>query len=112
MDVKKELAFTITKELSSEQEAKDAQKYFEDVFQKKDFETKLEERQIKEGKINILDLLCSLKLTESKGQARRLVEQSAVSIDGQKVKDTKHNLEIKKPIVVKVGKRVIKISKE
>ncbi len=111
MDIKKKLAFTVTEELSTEEEAKNAQRYFEDVFQKKDFETKLEEKIIKEEKINILDLLCSVQLTTSKGQARRLVEQSAVSVDGEKIKDINHILEIKKSIVLKVGKKVIKISK-
>ncbi len=111
MDIKKKLAFTITKELSTEEDAENAQKYFEDVFQKKDFETKLEEKKLEQGELNLVDLLCKVNLAESKGQARRLVQQSAVSIDGQRVKDANHIQKIDKPLVLKVGKKVFKIIK-
>ncbi len=112
METKKELAFTLTKELSSEAEAKKAQKYFEDVFQKKDFETTLNEFKTQENQINILELLCSTKMAESKGQARRLVQQSAVSIDGQKIKDTNYMLKLEDKAVLKAGKKIVKISKK
>ncbi len=109
MDLKKELAFTVTKELCSEQEAQKAQGYFEDVFQKKDFETKLEEFKLEKKEENILNILVCTKIAPSKGQARRLVEQGAVSIDGEKILDFKNLLKFEKPFVLKAGKKVIKI---
>ena len=112
MDLKKELAYTITKELSSEQEARQAQQYFENVYQKKDLETNLEERILEKKDVNIVDLLYTLKIADSKGQARRLVQQSAISVDGEKIVDTKHVLEIDKPVVLRAGKKVIKIIKK
>ena len=112
MDVKKELAFTITKELSSQQEAEKAKKYFEDVFQKKDLKTDLEEFKTQEGKINILTLLNQTNISQSKGEARRLIKQNAVSIDGEKIKDTNYMLKLEKSVVLRVGKKIIKITKE
>jgi len=46
-------------------------------------------------------------LTSSNGEARRMVEQGAVSINGQKVTDSRLTLDIAAltPFIVKVGKR-------
>ncbi len=112
MDIKKILAFTVAKEITNEIEAKKAQKYFEDIFQKKNFETQLEEQVIKDDNINILELISSSGLATSKGQARRLVEQSAVSINREKVKDINYILKTKDSCVLKVGKKVLKITKK
>ena len=56
-------------------------------------------------KINILDLLIKSKLVSSKSEAQRLIEQNAVKIDGETQKDWKKIIEIKKGIVIQVGKR-------
>ncbi len=109
MDLKKELAFTITKEFSSEKEALEAQKYFENVFQKKDLNTELEEKIIDKKEINIIELLCSTKIASSKGEARRLVAQSAVKIEEEKILDVNKIISLEKPIVLRVGKKIVKI---
>jgi tyrosyl-tRNA synthetase len=111
MEVKKELAYQVTKELSSEQEAKDAQKYFEEVFQKKDFNASLEEKAFQENEISLIELLSKTGIAESNGQARRLVDQHAVSIDGQKITDKNFIVKLNQPKILKVGKKVIKIIK-
>lgn len=109
MDVKKELAYTVTKELSSEKEAIDAKEYFENVFQKKDYETKIEEFKLdKEEKI--IDILALTNIAQSKGQARRLIQQNAVKLDGEKITDIDYTVRLEKPAVLKVGKKVIKIT--
>ena len=50
-------------------------------------------------------LLTATQLASSKGEARRLVEQGGVSIDGEKVTDVNAPLPRKKEFIVKVGKR-------
>jgi len=112
MDVKKELAFTITEELTSQQEAEKAKKYFEDVFQKKDFKTDLEEFSTQEKELDILTLLHKTGIVQSKGQARRLVKQMAVSIDGEKIKEPNYMLKLGKSVVLRAGKKIIKITKK
>lgn len=58
-------------------------------------------------RIGLLNLLTQAGLTESNSDARRLVKQNAVSIDGEKVTDPMTELDLAQaaPFVVKVGKR-------
>lgn len=87
MELKKSLAFEVTKDLKGESEAVEAQNFFEGVFQKKDTHTEIPETLINSQSISIVDLLFELKVVESKSQARRLIEQGAVKLDNEKVSD-------------------------
>ena len=51
----------------------------------------------------IIDILTQSKTCASGGEARRMIKQNAVSIDGEKVKDI--FAEIDKEVTIKVGKR-------
>ena len=53
--LKKLLAFEITKEIKGEQEAKQAQEYFESIFQKKDLNTEIPIKNIGTENIGIVD---------------------------------------------------------
>jgi tyrosyl-tRNA synthetase len=112
MKLKKELAFRITSEFKTEKEAKIAEEYFETVFQNKSSETELKEITVKEKEYNILELITEVELAPSKSQARRLVEQNAVSIDDEKIDDWQMSITITKPIVIKVGKNILKITQD
>jgi len=126
MDLKKELAFEVTKTMHSEKEAKIAQEYWEKVRQGwvQGTDTShsergiylegalplLEEISIKKQEYNILDLIKESGLVESKSAARRLVEQSAVSVNNEKVKDINFVIKSEEPVVIKVGKKIAKIT--
>ncbi|MDP6943930.1 MAG: tyrosine--tRNA ligase, partial [Myxococcota bacterium] len=58
-----------------------------------------------EGQVGILSVLRSAGLVQSGGEARRMVGQGAVSVDGEKVQELTQGLPIGGPYVVKVGKR-------
>lgn len=111
MILKKELALLVTSEVTSKGEAKDAQKYFEEVFQKKEISEDIPEVHITEDSIKLNDLIFSAKLADSKSKARRLVEQGAVKINGktQNKWDLAIDLQSLTPITLKVGRRLIKI---
>ncbi len=110
MILKKLLAFEITKDIKGEQEAKNAQEYFENIFQKNNLNTKIPIRAIKQNNINILDLIVQCKITNSKSQAKRLVEQNAVTINGQKITDWNKNIQIGNgSIILKCGKQVYQV---
>ncbi len=47
--------------------------------------TTLTDDNFTDGKINVMDLLVACKLTASKGEARRLIQQGGVTVDGEKV---------------------------
>jgi tyrosyl-tRNA synthetase len=112
MKLKKELAFRITSEFKTKKEAKIAEEYFETVFQNKSVKTELKEVTVKEKEYNILDLITGAKLAPSKSQARRLIEQNAVSIDDEKINDWQMSITLTEPIVIKVGKNILKITQD
>ena len=64
---------------------------------------------VADGKASVLDLLVAAGLAPSKGEARRLVQQGGISVDGEKVTDVSAvvNAEaLGKGIVIKKGKKV------
>ena len=110
MILKKILAFEITKDIKGEQEAKNAQEYFENIFQKKNLNTNIPIKTIKQNNINILDLIVQCKITNSKSQAKRLIEQNAVTINGEKITDWNKNIQLDNgSIILKCGKHVYQV---
>ena len=109
--LKKLLAFEITKEIKGEQEAKQAQEYFESIFQKKDLNTEIPIKNIGTENIGIVDLLLECNITNSKTQARRLIEQGAVYLNQQRVSDWQSKLTISQEDmpILKCGKHVYQI---
>ena len=53
----------------------------------------------------MLDIISTAGLTKSKGEARRMVNQGAVRIDGEKVTDINLIVDKGSNFVIKVGKR-------
>ncbi len=106
-DVKRRLAFEIVKIYHGEVAAKAAQEEFERVFSQKQLPDNMPEFVLKksEGKIWIVRLMASAGLVKTNAEARRLIQQGAVSIDGQKITDTNLEIEAEKDFVLKVGKR-------
>jgi tyrosyl-tRNA synthetase len=72
---------------------------------KKDIPDDIPEVKVKGKEIGILDLLLEVKYANSKGEAKRLVNQGGVSIDGNKVDDMSLLVKLKDGMVLKVGKR-------
>ena len=65
-----------------------------------------------QNSISLLTLLTTTNLTSTNSQARRLIQQNAVSINGQKITDPNSEIAIKPGMIVKAGKRkYIKITK-
>jgi len=103
MMAKKRLAFEVVKLLWGENKAKKAQEYFEKKFQKRKVTDDLASI-VKIGEdITIADLV-TLKIG-SKSEAKRLIDQKAVDINGETRTNPKHP--IKGGELVKIGKRII-----
>ncbi len=71
--------------------------------------TELNADQLTDGAIGILDLMMACGLTASKGEARRLVQQGGVSIDGEKVAGIDVKVtedQLKNSIKIRKGKKV------
>lgn len=56
--------------------------------------------------MNILDFLVAVKLFDSKSEARRMVEQGGIQIDGEKITDKNYVVEPRESIMVQRGKKV------
>lgn len=96
MDEKKRLAFEITKEIWSEQDAKDALEHFESVIQKKNIPIEIKDVNNKDIIKVIIDLRgCSVT------EARRLLIQGAVKVNDEKMLEEKP---LSSGDIVKVGK--------
>jgi len=53
----------------------------------------------------LADLMTSLGLAASKGEARRLIEQGGVKLNGDRVSDAKAEIQIDGEVLIQVGKR-------
>ena len=57
--------------------------------------------------IDIIDLLINVKFAESRNEAKRLIEQGGVEINGKKITDSNSPIHIRDGIILRVGKRRI-----
>jgi len=104
METKKALAFKIVKMYSGEGQAKKAEKEFEKVFQKRKLPTQIPSFKAARKTYNVIDLLIEAGLVPSRSEAKRLVEQGGVDIDGEKVKVV-GEIKVSDGMIVRVGKR-------
>lgn len=59
-----------------------------------------------DGKIGILTLLVKCGLCHSNGEARRLVTQNGIAVNGEKFTDPKGLVDLSEPVVIKKGKKI------
>jgi len=105
MELKEKLAQEIVKMYHSKRKAEKAVKEFKRIFKEKKSPSKIPKIVIKEKNLNILDLLVRTKLASSKSEAKRLILQRGVKIDGVLQKDWEKVVKIKKGKIVQVGRR-------
>jgi tyrosyl-tRNA synthetase len=106
MDLKKELAHSIIAEFWSPSEANDAQRQFEDLFQKKDFSQAhpITLPPQTATPISIVELLRILEAVPTNSQARRLIAAGAVDIEGVRITDQHALIPWHDGMIVRVGK--------
>ncbi len=109
-DIKMRLAYEITKIYHGEIKAQAAQESFVNTFQKKEIPNELEVYKVnKVGSINIIDLLSESGLVNSKSEARRLIDEKAIKVDGEVISDTNKEIKItEKGFVLQRGKKQFK----
>jgi tyrosyl-tRNA synthetase len=102
---KKKLAENIVSFFHGPEIGKEMRAQFERVFAKKKLPDNIEGFELEAGE-GILDFLVRVNFCKSKGEARRLIKQNAVSfVDGDKVSDSEITLDAFKNQILKVGKR-------
>ncbi len=71
--------------------------------------TTISKDQIGEDGIGIVDLLIACKLAPSRGEARRLIDQGGISVNGEKVPSANHKISaemLAESVKIKKGKKV------
>jgi len=105
-DIKAELAKRIIADFHSEEEATRAEEEFVRRFRNKETPDEVEELNVQPGKWKLIDLLTTNKLTPSKSEARRLIEQGGIQINGERQTQADCEVEITEaPLLIKIGKR-------
>ncbi|PKL85678.1 MAG: tyrosine--tRNA ligase [Ignavibacteriae bacterium HGW-Ignavibacteriae-1] len=78
---------------------------FERIFVNKDIPDVIDEMLLDEQTFRTDDLLVLTQLAPSKKEARRLIEQGGVTIDGEKITDAFFEIDVASKRLLKVGKR-------
>ena len=109
------LAYELTKLVHGEEEAKKAQEGARALFSGQNTDNMptvtLTADSFTDGSIDILGVLVAAELASSRSEARRAVEQGGVSVDGEKITDTRFSFtpdDFKEARVVKKGKKNFK----
>ncbi|MFC1559105.1 tyrosine--tRNA ligase [Gemmatimonadota bacterium] len=103
-DLKNRLAREIVTLYHDQDAAEAAESHFRSVIVDKDLPDEMPEASISEP-VWIVELLEANGLVSSRGDARRLIEQGAVSVDGDRVEDQMFQVPADGEHIVKVGKR-------
>ena len=104
MEAKKRLARTIVAEYHGTRAANRAEQYFESKFQRREIPASAQVYRIAED-LWICELMKQLQFTTSTSEARRLVSQGAVRVDGRTITDVNFRFVPGEHKVLEVGKR-------
>ncbi len=109
-DTKHRLAWTIASMYHGEAAADQARRHFERTVIRGGVPENIKNIRFapEDGaRMGVLDLMTRAGLTSSNGEARRLIAQKAVSIDGEKISDARMEMDIQTgpSFVIKAGKR-------
>lgn len=109
-DAKARLAREIVKMWHGPAAAAEAERQFERVFVDKDApenipDAALSSDELKQGRVRLIKLLVLAGLAESNSEARRLISQGGVSINGDRINDVDADVPVKDGAVLRVGRR-------
>lgn len=117
-DLKVDLAKQIVRDFCGAAEAERAVADFERIFKHKEIPTDLDTIEILEKAAGtgqggrkpskpLIDIMMEMNIFPSRGEAKRVIQQGGVYLDGERVSDISRELDIARPEehVLKVGKR-------
>ena len=104
MELKRELARKIVVVYHDENKAIEAENHFNQVTVSKGVPNDIDDYQLKEDDL-LVNIIADSGLLNSKSEARRMIKQSAVKIDGETVTDIHHKITTSDSFILKVGKR-------
>ncbi len=106
MEVKMDLAANITELYHDEEAAQEAQDYFNKQFRSnKEAEKAFETADVSGTSQGVVDLLVEIGAAKSKSEARRLIKQGGVRVNGEKISEEEHEVVDLAGAKLQVGKR-------
>lgn len=109
MDVKKRIAYEVVSLFWSQSEAQEAAEQFTALFQKRDF-SQAQVIALPEtitSPVWIVTLLQTLGVVKTSSDAKRLIENGSVTINGTVIKEFKAMVEVQSGMIIKAGKHYI-----
>jgi len=105
-DLKVNLAKLIIKDFHSQAAADEAEDAFTRQFVQKEIPDEIDEKRLASGAHALAQLLADTGLAASKGEARRLIEQGGVKVNGEKATAANSEIEVTgEGVLLQVGKR-------
>lgn len=109
-EAKMRLAREVVKRLHGEEAARAAEAHFEQVFSRRELPDEMPEVHVAAqdapgGEIWPVALVVQAGLASSNSEARRLIRQGAVRLDGETVTDANENVIVRDGMVLQVGRR-------
>ena len=107
------LAYELTKLVHGEEEANKVLAAARSLFSGEGNDENMPSCELELSEYTITDLLVASTLCASKSEARRLIEQGGVSVDGEKITNPSEMIDITSPRKIKKGKKVfLKVNKK
>ena len=107
------LAYELTKLVHGEEEANKVLTAARSLFSGEGNDENMPSCELELSEYTITDLLVTSQLCASKSEARRLIEQGGVSVDGEKITNPNEMIDITSPRKIKKGKKVfLKVNKK
>tara|TARA_B100000073_G_scaffold323750_1_gene306100 strand:+ start:40 stop:1245 length:1206 start_codon:yes stop_codon:yes gene_type:complete len=104
MELKRELARKIVALYHDENKALEAENHFNQVTVSKGVPDDIDDYHLKKDDL-LVNIIADSGLLNSKSEARRMIKQSAVKIDGNTVTDIQYKITTSDSFILKVGKR-------
>ncbi|MDP2664783.1 MAG: tyrosine--tRNA ligase [bacterium] len=104
-EAKEMLAKEVVKDFHGKAAAESAAAEFKKVFEEKQQPTEIPEVSVNKTELQLVDLLLKIGIAPSKTQARALVEQKGVKINGIVQEDPSKLISLKTEIIVQAGPR-------
>ncbi len=106
-DLKSRLAQSIVADFWGNQEAEKAAEEFERVFKNKEIPSEIEAIEVKTAETPLIDLLVKQNIFPSRGEAKRIIRQGGIYLDGQRVEDIGLKVDLRKNAerILKIGKK-------
>ena len=107
------LAYELTKLVHGEEEANKVLAAARSLFSGEGNDENMPSCELELSEYTITDLLVASQLCASKSEARRLIEQGGVSVDGEKITNPNEMIDITSPRKIKKGKKIfLKVNKK